>query len=478
MKTVNSLFATVAAVAAAFALPAAAVYLSADGRGQALIFPYYTVQSAAGNAFNTYLSIASAGGEAKALRVRLREARNGKPVASLNVYLSALDMWTAAIVPGATPSDPPRLITADGTCTSPAIPATGLPLDAASFTGAQDDGSGTDASRLREGFVEVIEMGTLAAAPDRDATPPRNCPAFSGAVDTTTPAGGLSGTVTLINVANGTDFAVNATALAQLSSRPFFRVASDPYPDFNAAEIDPWSVVVAGDSIYRSAWTRPVDAVTASLMTSSVGGEFVLEAPTHSASEVVVTLPTRHFYGTGDATRSPFSLTQPWSAPCNSTAEPVAVGYRDREGKLPSGPEVGLPASRALQFCSAAFVWSVRAAGQAANADGSSRVFGSRIDDFRQQPALDAGFAAGSFGISAQGPNARSTGLVSTNASTRIVAATGASTTQALKHVGLPMVGFWVRTFENGTLACDAGRCQGNYGAAFPLTRQPVVGTQ
>jgi hypothetical protein len=31
------------------------------------------------------------------------------------------------------------------------------------------------------------------------------------------------------------------------------------------------------------------------------------------------------------------------------------------------------------------------------------------------------------------------------------------------------MLGFSARIFRNGTLRCDAGACQGNYGGAFPF---------
>ena len=34
-----------------------AVYEDPNGLGQALIFPYYTVQSAGGNSYNTYISV-------------------------------------------------------------------------------------------------------------------------------------------------------------------------------------------------------------------------------------------------------------------------------------------------------------------------------------------------------------------------------------------------------------------------------------
>jgi hypothetical protein len=43
------------------------------------------------------------------------------------------------------------------------------------------------------------------------------------------------------------------------------------------------------------------------------------------------------------------------------------------------------------------------------------------------------------------------------------------TTAGAQVYSGLPMLGFGVRTFVNGTLACSAGACQGNYGGAFPL---------
>jgi hypothetical protein len=47
--------------------------------------------------------------------------------------------------------------------------------------------------------------------------------------------------------------------------------------------------------------------------------------------------------------------------------------------------------------------------------------------------------------------------------------ATGTVTTGAHAFTGLPVVGFAVRTFVNGTLSCGAGSCQGNYGGSFPL---------
>ena len=77
---------------------------------------------------------------------------------------------------------------------------------------------------------------------------------------------------------NGQDFTVNAEALSDLSTRPFFRQPSDAYPDFAAAEIDPVSVVHANGQLYRSTWSRPEDAVTAVMMRNQWLGEYVLDA--------------------------------------------------------------------------------------------------------------------------------------------------------------------------------------------------------
>ena len=49
---------------------AEAVYLNPNGTGQVLVYPYYTVQSAGGNAWNTYLSVVNTTSRAKAARQR------------------------------------------------------------------------------------------------------------------------------------------------------------------------------------------------------------------------------------------------------------------------------------------------------------------------------------------------------------------------------------------------------------------------
>src|SRR5204863_5694749 len=104
--------------------------------------PYYTVRTAAGgNALNTYISVVNTTSAAKAVRVRVREGRAARPVLDFNLYLSANDVWTTAVVPT---SDGAQLLTADSSCTDPAfgtgsgVPA--LPFRSTGYTGANADG--------------------------------------------------------------------------------------------------------------------------------------------------------------------------------------------------------------------------------------------------------------------------------------------------------------------------------------------------
>lgn len=208
-----------AACAAALAIDAGAVALNPDGLGQGLIFPYYTANSARGEVFNTYLSIVNHTAQAKALRVRFREGRAAQPTLEFNLFLSANDIWTGAVLPA---GEGTALVSSDSSCTDPGF---GIELPSLAFsTSAFGDGAGAELGRTREGFVEVLEMavltGTSAAAVTQAPNGiPANCGQVRGNASPSTqaPAGGLSGTLTIINVASGMDFTVNASNLPKAS---------------------------------------------------------------------------------------------------------------------------------------------------------------------------------------------------------------------------------------------------------------------
>ena len=72
---------------------AQAVNINPDGLGQVLIYPYYTTNG--GN--NTLLSVVNTSEDAKAVKVRFMEGQNSQEVLDFNLYMSAFDVWAAAI---------------------------------------------------------------------------------------------------------------------------------------------------------------------------------------------------------------------------------------------------------------------------------------------------------------------------------------------------------------------------------------------
>lgn len=484
------------AMAAALGAPCAAnaVRIDDDGLGQALIFPYYTVQSNGGDSYNTYISVVNHTAAAKAVRVRIREGRASREVASFNLFLSPNDVWTGAIVPGASLNAAPRLITTDNSCTSPAfdgaqsavVPAS-LTFSNALYSGSNDDGNGTGLDRAREGFVEMIEMADVTGDSATNITHrgtgvPFNCAAIQGsaAISVAAPTGGLSGTLTQINVANGLNFDQDAVALADLSKQAFYRAASDPSADFNATEIDPVSVVVTKGALYRSLWTRPVDAVSAVLMRLSFFTEYVLDDATASNTDLVATFPTRSFYVNRTSAAAPFSAPAVWSAVCAPNGENVAATVFNREESsfVIAGSDFGIGFGTS-NICAASVVFDTANANPRTVPGTATHVLGSLTRGYSTLALFlnhsDLSFSNGWMAMTFTGNSVTLPNLASLATSTRIDLATGTQTTGAHTFFGLPVVGFMARTFVNGTLQCDAGACQGSYGGAFPYQYQRVV---
>ncbi len=478
MKPAQKILCALVFAAALGATDAQAVYLDAGGLGQALIYPYYTTRSVDGNAFHTYLSVVNTTSSSKVVRVRLREGRNGREALNFNLYLAPNDMWTGAVVPE---GDGAKMISVDASCTNPpafttAVPGLGeRPLTSSSYTGANADGKGEELSRVTEGFVEMIEMATLrrGSTPDVAVTHVNGIPdqcalvegsnvTLAGALEA--PTGGLMGTLTLINVASGLDFTVNAEALASLTTQPFYRNFDSPYPDWNAAEVTPVSEVTTGGKRFRMLWARGVDAVSSVLMQSATENEFVLDTSSASRSDWVFTAPTRRFYLTaaGEAT-----------APFSERAEPGRDGFLgcqlaevssfDREAQRSQRYYCDslCPSAPIEYICYAASLWTIQNA-----AAHMGPVVGS-LNPAELNRVTDT-FQNGWIRVSPSNVASMTTGLVSLPTSSAVDLRTNVAIAGSFRVLGLPMAGFLMRTFRNGNLNCAASTCQGNYGGAFP----------
>jgi len=274
-----------------------AVQLNPDGLGEALIYPYYTVrQGEDGSAYNTLLSLTNNTGDAKAVKIHIREGQKGEIVASLNVFLAERDMWTAAF---SLDGDGLRITTYDNSCTSPPFQSAQLPFSHIA-----------PKSRVQEGYIEVIEMGTISSDTltydhmrpgytfdgNGGVTPPvcgiTDEMAAQDVKDANT--GGLFGHATLINVQSGFSFNIKATALAQFAKSGAalgYTEASSDKPDMTSAHSV--SVVRGNDgTLFVSEWKEgTADAVKAALTVSSFSNDFVLAETTTSKTAWITTFP-------------------------------------------------------------------------------------------------------------------------------------------------------------------------------------------
>jgi hypothetical protein len=356
MKTTSLSSALVAALVgvagiASLANAQSRMYLNADGLGQVLIYPYYTVN----NNQATLVSVVNTTDQTKAVKVRFLEGRNSQEVLDFNLYLSPFDVWTGQITDLGNANGPGVLATTDTSCTVPDLvnrPAQGTtPAGSVDFRNFQyaanrkDDGpQGLD--RTREGHFEIIEMGNVlnnGDAADRvietsagepiartlrsaikhtAAGVPSNCAAVRGAwastgvwtatganVDMTPPSGGLFGGVSIVNGARGTNLSYNADAIDG-----FYRQQGTAASGlWNTLHVRPDSVnpslvsaanradggvdsevFINGQSVVMGFPAgREASAVSALFMYRNLLNEFVADAALGANSEWVVTFPTK-----------------------------------------------------------------------------------------------------------------------------------------------------------------------------------------
>lgn len=388
MKRLSLAVFTLAAVAGA----ADAVVVNPRGQGQALIFPYYT--TAAGN--SSVLTLTNQSPQAKIVRLRWAEGENGRTAAQLDVYLGEYDSWTAALFERGR-GEAPGLLTTDRSCTNPAIATSTtlpqlpdgrryLPLGPAITDDAGSDGP----QRLREGYVEALELASIrrttptyyAIVPGADG--PRDCAAVLAAStppsgywiseplrDLANPTGGLSGEVSVVDVASGVVFAAAAVALDDYRSDPLDRprgtlasvalngalggppsllahALNDP-----AARIARARLLVGGETLSLSypAPERAVDAVSAVLTATELFGTYEETPALGAHTSFVLTYPTRPLY-TDPAQSGAAQPLAPFTsafAGVRAPAEADGIGFvvYDRDARmlrfLIPGPGCGFP---------------------------------------------------------------------------------------------------------------------------------------
>jgi hypothetical protein len=497
---------------------AEAVYLNPNKTGQVLIYPYYTVQQAQGASWNTYLSVVNTTSAAKAVKVRVIEGKTSAEVLDFNLYLSPNDVWTAAIVPSdATTGASGRIITADASCTSPGnIGLAGqdfrnyqyLPTTVGGG-GAHLPGTGLD--RTREGYVEIIEMGILTgtwanAVTHNSAGVPNNCAVVTpstaspvGLNEISAPTGGLMGTGTLINVTNGQDAGYKADALEAWSNVQQYSVPSLTTPNLgsaspavslviNAGGLNATSASMAATAYLTSFGAAALSGVPAGAravasvyMHSAVMNEYVLDTTTQSNTDWVVTQPLKNLFVSSATAATPYTAVLTSSGAC----ETVSFTYFNREerGATAAASDFSPPPpdlSPVNSLCWEANVISIRNGATHMPSGNVSGVLGSmNVTNINVTSGFQNGWAIMSFtgtnatlpaGMAGAAPTSSQVVLDQSTVAAAPITFTGAAT-----FFGLPVTGFMVRNFRNGTLTCGTGNCQGNYGSLFSHSYRNLI---
>jgi hypothetical protein len=509
-----------------------AVTLNPDGTGNVLLYPYYTV-----NANNqTIFSVVNTTAQGKAVKVRILEGRNSREVLDFNLYLSAFDVWTAGIFSLGTATDSPgALATSDNSCTSPNIRsnpnlpslASGLkyaPFVNYEYTGNAND-SGLDAlERTREGYIELIEMGSIANGNETGKAithvggTPRDCAAVDGswnqspldpragfygnpafgtdAADVGVPTGGLFGGGAVVNAGDGTYTNYNADALDGFSAATAHTYPGSTLPNFTNA--DPISFVFNNGTLIRSTWgtlpigdtTTPgqrIDAVSAVYMSNGLLNEFTSEAAQKASSEWIITFPTKSFYvdryrNSLTAAIAPFTRAFSTfaasgavveSADGNGSAcESVAFQTYDREeGRPTPGSTIFSPPPPLAPSTGLCFEAQVLAFNQAfTTASGPSKIMGSKLARNIAPRFGTSGFDTGWLRIDMRYVNGNIPSPLTTP--TRLQRASAEATPH--RFVGLPSTGFWAVLLENTNARPGV---QGFYGGAYTHRRGRECGT-
>jgi len=489
----KSLYAALAGVSALGVTGAAqAVNVNPDGLGQVLIYPYYTTRAdGAGNAYSTLMSVINSTASAKAVKVRFLEGKNSREVLDFNLFLSAFDVWTSAILPDTT-SGGAKVGTFDVSCTLPPF-STSSTAPFVSFvnfayTGGSDDKGGSSLDRTKEGYFEIIEMATynsssITGKAVTHAQGVNNVPLCVGgglndaqaALDAQPLGGGLFGSETQINVNSATEHSEDPTALDNFYTvGSNYQPAGNTAPDLTQAN-PPVSVVVAPNGfVYTSIWVPgSADPVSATLMHNTVLNEYVLDSSTKSVTDWVITMPTKRFYvatGTGSATKL-------FQRNFNGTAgacDDVTLNIYDREERTSLTPTTFSPPpptnTNSLCWEANVITFNSITGGVTSNVFGSTNV--ANIPTLFQNGWLNLGFPVPPT-LQNSLPNAHK--LINVGFTSITTIGGGTTTGNTTTYVGLPVVGFAAVNFTNGTLVVGSQNVLSNYGVTFKHKNNTLI---
>ena len=332
---------------------AQAVNVNADGLGQVLIFPYYTVR----NSQATVFSVVNTTAVGKAVKVRFLEGKNSQEVLDFNLYLSPNDVWAASVT---STTDGAQVSVVDSSCTAPIIATILGGAGSEPFRNTKYSADVTtdhSLDRTREGYIEVIEMGVvntafvltgtstfgqaithvsgvLTAAKCGQVTTAWAAGTLPGAASVFANTGGLAGNAHIIGLSEGTDISYEPAVLdawSDLANANHF-VPGSELPSLGAVSPATSIVFNAGVAV-TSAWglQAAIDPVSAVLMHSALVNEYITATDLLAGTDWVVTFPTKRFHLA--------SLVRPFTGPfvAAGSCDTVTPSIFGREEEVKGG---------------------------------------------------------------------------------------------------------------------------------------------
>jgi hypothetical protein len=449
-----------AAACLAISANTSAVHINPDGRGQVLLYPYFTVRAdgaAPDEYYDSYVAIVNPTQTTKAIKVRALEARKGESVFEFNLFLSPNDVWAGAITRS---TGSARWLFNDSSCVQ-----TKRPFTDPALREFRTPKSGV-ADEARDGWLEVTEMGVVtdvawtAWIKQGKNVVPANCAAIAQLDGTMSrglapPTGGLFGRGALVNVTAGSDFSYDAVALDDWSATEQYTASDSEFPKLNGMGGEEGlpskstSLVLHEGKVIIDDWgtgpTAAANAVSAAMMRYTIKNEFSSLRGTASSTDWVITFPTRSLHTTAAGLRAaPFArvCTRQFIDPCG--AQPIKIADKEltlwnREG-LGAAPLPGIVCPLLPPIENFSPICELNAAGIVTF--DSKGLLGSLKPYYRnpQSSLVDQR------GVPTAGPEGNETGWMSVNfndSDDLLIAPSGR------KYFGLPAIGFMVEDYLN-----------------------------
>lgn len=331
-----------------------AVSVNSGGLGEVLLLPYYSVNSG----LNTMVNISNTTAQSKALKLVVRDGRDGVYGDSVNIYLAPYDVWNFVLTKN---KQKIQLTSQDESC---------VPFFTSPKSIFADIGVSESVDRdvwFSEGTIEIYEMGELdpsygfgEAVTFTDGQP-KNCNQIeenwsaengvwskkSSDHQLLPAAGGLMAAASIINVSSGVSFSFDAIALnGFFADDLLIHTRPNNYKSPSLADADKISSVTNEGTHFLTQWSTGFESISAVLMKYQLFMDYSNDLDINAQTEVIMTLPTRNFHLADDAHNAPFNQPENLFTDCE-------LYYSDAKDRDTASVDYvpGVVSPRPLYYC-------------------------------------------------------------------------------------------------------------------------------